>query len=362
MVFSFFNAVILIEAHFMYSLLAWRSMVEQAKLLKKVRRKQAQLRSNEPEMRVTFLDTLGAAIPAGEVDAQYSLFVGNGGTKNGISRELLNALLCSVDALYMPESKDFSFATVTGQRKTVHLLEHCNGISVQEACKIRGLSHLLNPSLTQGPPLHLYLSLVDQIPANILDTVAPREVELPPGLTLIPEFISVAEEKDLLSYFGTNFTTLTTEDSHQQQLPGVTSRNFTDKTDVTEVTVSNVNPVREGDCAPRTQEWLSHSSCTGCPDLSAVQPTPSPVASTLKHRTVSHYGYEFLYETNTVDPAQPLPGGIPDICTPLLERMESQRYLEWLPDQLTVNNYLPGAGRVLYHNSIQWSTYSGTSK
>ena len=345
--------------------------MERSKLLRKVRRKQTQLRTNEPEMRVTFLDACSATLPAGD-EVKYHVFVGNGGTRNGISRELLSTLLGGVDVLYMPESKDFSFATVTGQRKAINLLEHCNGINIQETCKVRELSHLLNPSLLQGPPLHLYLSLVDHIPASVLecneDAVASggHGPDLPPGLILIPDFISATEEEDLLSYFGTYyFTTSTFEDSHKQPFLGVptntaiTDNTTTDKADVTEFV--NVNPAIEGDGDPRTHVL---SCSTTSRDLSASQPISPPVASTLKHRTVSHYGYEFLYGTNTVDPAHPLPGGLPAICTPLLERLRSKRYLEWLPDQLTVNEYLPGAGKSLYCNTsmqyicIQWNLYT----
>uniref|UniRef100_A0A8C5PZK3 tRNA (carboxymethyluridine(34)-5-O)-methyltransferase n=1 Tax=Leptobrachium leishanense TaxID=445787 RepID=A0A8C5PZK3_9ANUR len=64
----------------------------------------------------------------------------------------------------------------------------------------------------------------------------------------------------------------------------------------------------------------------------------------LKHRRVKHYGYEFRYDNNNVDKDQPLPGGLPDICTSVLERCLQEKLIRHKPDQLTVNQYEPGQG------------------
>ncbi|ELU01726.1 hypothetical protein CAPTEDRAFT_156565 [Capitella teleta] len=64
----------------------------------------------------------------------------------------------------------------------------------------------------------------------------------------------------------------------------------------------------------------------------------------LKHRRVKHFGFEFLYSTNNVDPDHPLDMGIPPECSPILQRMLSQQIILNLPDQLTVNQYQPGQG------------------
>ena len=298
-----------------------KSMAEKGKLLKKIRRKQAQFLASEPEMSVRFLDKL----PTSKDDLSvYHLFIGNGGTRSGLSYEALTALLDGVDSLYMPESKDYSFASVTGKIKATKLLTDHNGLCVQDTCKDRNIAHLLSPTLLQGPPLHLYLSVVDNIPANIskLDTLT-HSATLPPGLILIPEFVSVAEERELLSYFTCSASGENSEKSH-----------------------SFLNCNAEG-CAVESPKD-HHTSCCAqkTNPICTMMPTCSclPVSSTLKHRSVCHYGYEFIYGRNTVDPSLPLPGGLPDVCTPLLERMVSQGVLTWMPDQLTVNNYLPGAG------------------
>ncbi|XP_036241520.1 alkylated DNA repair protein alkB homolog 8 isoform X1 [Molothrus ater] len=65
---------------------------------------------------------------------------------------------------------------------------------------------------------------------------------------------------------------------------------------------------------------------------------------TLKHRRVKHFGYEFRYDNNNVDKDKPLPGGLPEICNPFLEKCLKQGYIKHKPDQLTVNQYEPGQG------------------
>ena len=65
---------------------------------------------------------------------------------------------------------------------------------------------------------------------------------------------------------------------------------------------------------------------------------------TLKHRKVKHYGYEFIYGQNNVDPNSPLKDGIPEVCGPLIERLYQTGYIHHIPDQLTVNCYEPGQG------------------
>ena len=65
---------------------------------------------------------------------------------------------------------------------------------------------------------------------------------------------------------------------------------------------------------------------------------------TLKHRRVKHYGYEFMYGINNVDPDRPLEQGIPHECDQFLDRLMAVGCLKQRPDQLTVNQYKPGQG------------------
>uniref|UniRef100_A0A3Q3WZG6 tRNA (carboxymethyluridine(34)-5-O)-methyltransferase n=1 Tax=Mola mola TaxID=94237 RepID=A0A3Q3WZG6_MOLML len=64
----------------------------------------------------------------------------------------------------------------------------------------------------------------------------------------------------------------------------------------------------------------------------------------LKHRRVKHYGYEFRYDNNNVDKDKPLAAGIPEECLPVLERCVTNKLINIMPDQLTVNQYESGQG------------------
>ncbi|XP_056012477.1 alkylated DNA repair protein alkB homolog 8-like isoform X2 [Ostrea edulis] len=64
----------------------------------------------------------------------------------------------------------------------------------------------------------------------------------------------------------------------------------------------------------------------------------------LKHRQVKHFGFEFKYGVNDVDADDPLPQGIPQVCSAFLERTRATGHISHYPDQLTVNRYQPGQG------------------
>lgn len=69
-------------------------------------------------------------------------------------------------------------------------------------------------------------------------------------------------------------------------------------------------------------------------------------SSDLKHRKVKHYGYEFKYSNNNVDLNDPI-DRIPKELDFLWERLKlySDRVsIDFTPDQLTINHYLPGQG------------------
>ncbi|XP_055907239.1 alkylated DNA repair protein alkB homolog 8 [Eupeodes corollae] len=71
-----------------------------------------------------------------------------------------------------------------------------------------------------------------------------------------------------------------------------------------------------------------------------------PTTGSLKNRLVKHFGYEFLYGSNLVDPDKPLKTTIPKECDVLWHKLgKKQPSLSWFkPDQLTVNEYMPGHG------------------
>lgn len=66
----------------------------------------------------------------------------------------------------------------------------------------------------------------------------------------------------------------------------------------------------------------------------------------LKHRVVSHFGYEFIYGLNNVDCDKPLNRLIPEECNVLWNRLKDKNLdIDWMePDQMTSNTYQPGHG------------------
>lgn len=61
----------------------------------------------------------------------------------------------------------------------------------------------------------------------------------------------------------------------------------------------------------------------------------------MKHRQVKHYGYEFDYDNNGVryDACDPIPKEFEFILNAI------NLHLNWCPNQVTVNKYLPGQGK-----------------
>ena len=66
----------------------------------------------------------------------------------------------------------------------------------------------------------------------------------------------------------------------------------------------------------------------------------------LKHRQVKHFGYEFNYSNNDIDPNLPLDDPIPVECMKVAEKAHELKLSEHLADQMTVNRYLPGKSKV----------------
>lgn len=67
----------------------------------------------------------------------------------------------------------------------------------------------------------------------------------------------------------------------------------------------------------------------------------------LKNRKVQHFGFEFIYGANNVDPTKPLNDKpIPQLCDKIWSSLETRcpQFSTFRPDQLTVNRYEPGHG------------------
>ncbi len=67
----------------------------------------------------------------------------------------------------------------------------------------------------------------------------------------------------------------------------------------------------------------------------------------LKKRRVRHYGYEFRYGTSDCDHTKPLTeehNRMPDLLNDLFQKMLTDKLIQIVPDQMTVNFYEPGQG------------------
>lgn len=71
---------------------------------------------------------------------------------------------------------------------------------------------------------------------------------------------------------------------------------------------------------------------------------PTSGSSDLKHRKVKHFGYEFQYGSNKINPDEPITP-IPEEYQFLQMLFKKYHNVPYKYDQLTINHYLPGQGR-----------------
>ncbi|KAE9028350.1 Alkylated DNA repair protein alkB 8 [Phytophthora rubi] len=72
-------------------------------------------------------------------------------------------------------------------------------------------------------------------------------------------------------------------------------------------------------------------------------------ANTIRARQVQHFGYEFNYDTRRCDPDQPMKEPIPEVLQPIIDKIAQCGIMDGdKPDQITVNEYLPGQG-IAFH-------------
>uniref|UniRef100_A0A8C4NFD8 tRNA (carboxymethyluridine(34)-5-O)-methyltransferase n=1 Tax=Eptatretus burgeri TaxID=7764 RepID=A0A8C4NFD8_EPTBU len=188
------------------------------------------------------------------------LVIANGGLGNGMSRELLTSILQPFGhllVLHMLPGKPYAFASFSSSADAERVYRSLNGFTVSGTAR-----HIT-----------LYLGFVEQVLCLQEDPSS-----LPPGLLLIPNFVSEEYEQELLNFLA-------------------------------------------WDEAEEIQD-----------------------KRVLKHRRVKHFGFEFCYEDNSVNKANPLPGGIPSLCDEMISNCLVAGYIQHRPDQLTVNRYEPGQG------------------
>ena len=149
---------------------------------RKQRRKEAIFLKKEPELRVRF-----------QHSPSCHVLVSNGGLNSGVCREVLLRIL-STQQIYMPPGKDYAFATFSCVSKAEEVVESINGVCVQD---IPLVAELLPGSLLRGPPLHIYLSYVVDIP-DMRTSPCTLSI-LPPGLVIVPGFVTPVEEEGLMA-------------------------------------------------------------------------------------------------------------------------------------------------------------------
>ena len=316
---------------------------EQKKLHKRQRRKRVLLLKSEPHLAACLRDK-----------PTHGVLISNGGLKNGLSDQFLQKLFsCEhtgevppVEAVHMPPEKDFAVVSFRSEKAAAMAVERLNGVCVQEMARSMELLSLLSPVVVRGPPLHLFLFFVDNLPIGWLSN---REKDMPPGspskeelmavpctpvclprgLVLLQDYLSLDEEAQLLKALSSTQSELVLQAAPTEAIETCHPRPIRGNTSFT---------------APSrlcTSTDLEQRPRLGSPASMADFEPPS---TTLRHRTVTHYGYEFLYGSSTVDPDMPLPGGLPDCCLPVLHRLVTDGAISKLPDQLTINEYHPGAG------------------
>ncbi|MEM7036945.1 MAG: alpha-ketoglutarate-dependent dioxygenase AlkB [Bacteroidota bacterium] len=86
------------------------------------------------------------------------------------------------------------------------------------------------------------------------------------------------------------------------------------------------------------QDYIPHEMATEL--LHGIQ--SEPWLTDLRRR-VQHYGYKYDYRRRNIDRSMAL-GGLPDWSLPLARRLVDTGHMPALPDQLIVNEYLPGQG------------------
>ncbi|KAG6964433.1 hypothetical protein JG688_00007704 [Phytophthora aleatoria] len=72
-------------------------------------------------------------------------------------------------------------------------------------------------------------------------------------------------------------------------------------------------------------------------------------ANTIRARQVQHFGYEFNYDTRRCDPDEPIKEPIPEVLQPIIDKIAECGIMDGdKPNQITVNEYLPGQG-IAFH-------------
>ncbi|KAG0722537.1 Alkylated DNA repair protein alkB 8 [Chionoecetes opilio] len=226
------------------------------------------------------------------------IFLGNAGLTTNADEsslvELITSVGCGLEALTLLPGKQYSFASFTSPEQARAVLAAAHG-------------HLE----VRGSTSPVYMAFVDKVPMD----PSPIKFRFPPGLSMLEEFVTPKEELQLLNlvdWAAAPPAVAQGEAAHQGSTPLFI---------FSSVTI---------DC-------LSRCKCD-------EEEEKEDRGSVMKHRQVRHFGYEFQYSNNCVDKRRPLPQGLPPPIDYLLRRLVDRGCMPSLPDQLTINRYLPGQG------------------
>lgn len=320
------------------------------KTTRRRKRKQIQLSQQESNLGLCFTDS-----------PTRFLCVGNGGMSNGITPTLLKHLLPGSDfKLFMPRRSSVAFVDFRSITECQEVFLNHDGVCVQNIIEKLGLQHLVSPSFLTGPPIHLYLFFVTAIPVQAIrsSTISSAasnadNFSLPQGLSVLYDFITLGEELALLEYFHPAGEPKNVHSTQPNESIATVAASCVHHHEHAITQVSRTGVEQTGSPYPSDNQLLPHGSQAGDQNKCAIDKdiadegfaaSFNDCSKVLRLRTVKHFGYEFLYGSNTVDLSHPLPGGIPTLCTPLLKSIVSSGLVDHTPDQLTVNIYEPGAG------------------
>lgn len=288
------------------------SFLEDIQLSKKARRKLLELKKKDD----IFQSILPSAVPT------TSVVILNGGLANGVTREFLNHVLLPISPLrlLMAHRSEYAIVDLCTVLQATEVKARCDGREVKEIAVSEQYEGVSLPQTTlNGPPLRLHVVFVtgsgEACFAPLVNQASPQ------GLVFREHFISESEEENLLRQFC---STLPSRQCVRQQQEG------------------------------EEEEAGKEEGCEETQDSLCPPAQHGMQGGSLKLRRVEHYGYEFKYGVNNVDPNSPLPTPIPEVCQPILKRMLDQGLLSSIPNQLTVNEYQPGQGRGEGRGEGEW--------
>ena len=201
--------------------------------------------------------------------ATRHLLIGNGGLGCGITRTILTSVFNrygQITDIIMLPNKPFSVLSYETVADAMQAYNNIHGAELLNICHV-DRDYLLKSGIKAF--------ILNYLEDYFFETKTQSDISLPDGLLLIKDYITEEEEEELMLCIGwcSNNAQSYCRDDH-----------------------------------------VSPSTFPNCKDDDVTLTNPNSVQQQLKHRRVKHFGYEFRYDTNTVDKDKPLDTSIPKIC------------------------------------------------